>query len=59
VLEYVVLSRLLQTSAVKPEYVEVRDAVTLEKIEEITRPSVIAVAARVGKARLIDNRVLR
>lgn len=59
VLEYVVLSRLLQTSAVKPEYVEVRDAVTLEKTEEITRPSVIAVAARVGKARLIDNRVLR
>jgi pantoate--beta-alanine ligase len=41
------------------EYVEVRDAESLEKMVNITKPAVVAVAARVGKARLIDNRVLR
>jgi pantoate--beta-alanine ligase len=40
------------------EYVEVRDAITLEEISAIGAPAVIAVAARVGKTRLIDNIVL-
>jgi pantoate--beta-alanine ligase len=37
------------------QYVEVRDAETLEKVEVIHRPSVIALAAIVGGVRLIDN----
>jgi pantoate--beta-alanine ligase len=59
VLEEIVRSRLLQTTLVDPEYVEVRDAESLERVRQIIKPSVIAVAAGVGKARLIDNRVLR
>jgi pantoate--beta-alanine ligase len=59
VLEEIVRSRLLKTSLVTPEYVEVRDTESLERVRQITKPSVIAVAAGVGKARLIDNRVLR
>jgi pantothenate synthetase len=35
------------------------DAETLEPIERIERDAVIAVAAFVGKARLIDNVILR
>ncbi|RMG57752.1 MAG: pantoate--beta-alanine ligase [Deltaproteobacteria bacterium] len=40
------------------QYAEVRDAETLEVIERIDRPAVIAVAAVVGPARLIDNVVI-
>jgi pantoate--beta-alanine ligase len=41
------------------EYVEVRDARTLEEIEFIEGEAVIALAAKVGKVRLIDNLILR
>lgn len=37
------------------QYVEIRDAATLERIENVSRPAVIAVAAIVGSVRLIDN----
>ena len=40
------------------QYVEIRDAETLERIENVSRPAVIAVAAVVGPTRLIDNIVL-
>lgn len=40
------------------QYVEVRDAETLEEIKNVDRPAVVAVAAFLGKARLIDNIVL-
>lgn len=40
------------------QYVEVRDAETLEEINTVERPAVIAVAAYLGKARLIDNIVI-
>jgi pantoate--beta-alanine ligase len=40
------------------EYVEVRDAITLQEIGAVNAPAVIAVAARVGRTRLIDNVVL-
>ncbi len=40
------------------QYVEVRDAETLEAVERVKRPAVIAVAAFVGNARLIDNVVV-
>jgi pantoate--beta-alanine ligase len=39
------------------EYVEIRDAKTLEEIEFIEAQAVIALAVKVGKVRLIDNLV--
>ena len=46
-------------SLVRTDYVEICDARTLEPIERIDRDAVIAVAAYVGKVRLIDNFVYR
>jgi pantoate--beta-alanine ligase len=40
------------------EYVEVRDASSLEPMPSLTGEFVVALAARVGKARLIDNVVV-
>jgi len=40
---------------VKEDYVAVVDARTLEKVGAVRRRVLIAVAARVGGARLIDN----
>jgi pantoate--beta-alanine ligase len=40
------------------DYVELRDAVTLESVERVTRPALLALAVFIGKTRLIDNRVL-
>jgi pantoate--beta-alanine ligase len=40
------------------QYVEIRDAETLEKIDRVSRPAVIAVAAMVGSVRLIDNMMI-
>ena len=37
------------------QYAELRDAETLEEIRKLDRPAVLALAAFVGKARLIDN----
>jgi pantoate--beta-alanine ligase len=39
------------------EYVKLCDAETLEELERIGDPAVLALAVRIGKARLIDNRV--
>ncbi len=41
------------------DYVDVRDARTLEEIEIIEDDAVIALAMRVGKVRLIDNMIFR
>jgi pantoate--beta-alanine ligase len=40
------------------QYVEIRDAETLARVEYVRRPAVIAVAAIVGPTRLIDNIVI-
>jgi pantoate--beta-alanine ligase len=40
------------------DYVEVVDAETLQPIERIERPALVAVAAFFGAARLIDNCIL-
>jgi pantoate--beta-alanine ligase len=46
----------LRSSGIEPEYVEARAAEDLSPIAELNgRPVLVAVAARVGKARLIDN----
>jgi pantoate--beta-alanine ligase len=49
----------LAAAAIEPEYLEARDAETLEPVEGQTgRPILVAVAAKVGGARLIDNVVI-
>jgi pantoate--beta-alanine ligase len=48
---------LEQTPEVQVEYIEAVDARTLEKVERIEHPVVVAIAARVGQTRLIDNMV--
>lgn len=50
---------LRASNLVKPQYVEVVDAETLMPVSCVERDTVIAVAAYVGKARLIDNVILR
>jgi pantoate--beta-alanine ligase len=46
----------LRNSGIQPEYVEARAAEDLSPIAELNgRPVLVAVAARIGKARLIDN----
>jgi pantoate--beta-alanine ligase len=48
--------RELAAAGIEPEYLEARDAETLEPVKQIGgRPVLVAVAARVGAARLIDN----
>jgi pantoate--beta-alanine ligase len=46
----------LSAAGIEPEYLEARDAEDLSPVTELgSRPVLIAVAARVGGARLIDN----
>jgi pantoate--beta-alanine ligase len=46
----------LRVAGIEPEYLEARDAEDLSPVTELgSRPVLIAVAARVGGARLIDN----
>ena len=44
-----------QQPGVTLEYIEIVDPNTLEKLSEIKTEALIAVAARVGTTRLIDN----
>jgi pantoate--beta-alanine ligase len=49
----------LAAAGIEPEYLEARDAETLSPVGSFNgRPVVIALAARVGPARLIDNLVI-
>jgi pantoate--beta-alanine ligase len=49
----------LRNAGIDPEYVEARDAENLTPIAELNgRPVLLAVAAQVGRARLIDNVVI-
>jgi pantoate--beta-alanine ligase len=46
----------LAAAGIEPEYLEARDAESLQPVAELEgRPVLIAVAAEVGPARLIDN----
>jgi pantoate--beta-alanine ligase len=48
--------RELEAAGIEPEYLEARDPETLEAVNEIDgRQVLVAIAARVGGARLIDN----
>jgi pantoate--beta-alanine ligase len=53
-----VLAEIEGGPGVRAEYVEVVDAETLARVEDLSGPAVIAVAARVGRTRLIDNLLL-
>jgi pantoate--beta-alanine ligase len=54
-----VASEELRNAGIEPEYVEARDAEDLSPLAELNgRPVLLAVAARVGRARLIDNIVI-
>jgi pantoate--beta-alanine ligase len=48
----------ISASGVEPEYAEVVDPRTLGPIERAAGGTLLAVAARVGKTRLIDNALL-
>jgi pantoate--beta-alanine ligase len=52
--------RELAAAAIEPEYLEARDAETLERVHTLEgRPVLVLVAAQVGAARLIDNVLVR
>lgn len=52
--------RELAAAGIEPEYLEARDPDDLSAVSELRdRPVLVAVAARVGGARLIDNVVIR
>jgi pantoate--beta-alanine ligase len=52
--------RELEAARVEAEYLEARDAENLEPVAELDgRPVLVAVAARLGGARLIDNVLIR
>jgi len=45
----------LQQAGFRPDYFEIRDAATLEEPNAQSREVVVLTAARIGRARLIDN----
>ena len=52
-------ARELDAAGVDPEYMELRSAKDLSPVERVNGSALLAVAARVGRARLIDNTILR
>ena len=50
--------RVLADAGIAPEYLELRDAETLRPVTRVDADVLLAVAARVGAARLIDNHLL-
>lgn len=57
-----ILTTVAQTLAKEPqvevEYIDLVDPATLQPLEQITTQGLLALAARVGSARLIDNMIL-
>lgn len=49
---------LAQQGGVRLEYASLCHPETLEEVSEVTRPTLLAIAAWVGEVRLIDNRVI-
>jgi pantoate--beta-alanine ligase len=49
----------LQSAGVVPEYLELRCPDDLSVVESVTTEALLCVAARIGKARLIDNVILQ
>jgi pantoate--beta-alanine ligase len=49
----------LEAAGIEPDYVELRSATDLSPVERVNGSTLLAVAAHVGGARLIDNTILR
>jgi len=49
----------LAAAGIEPEYLELRNTTDLSPAERVNGSTLLAVAARIGRARLIDNTVLR
>jgi len=58
-IQEMISKNLLLHKDIRIEYVEIIDARTLAHVKEITPPVLIAVAAFVGKTRLIDNAIIK
>lgn len=54
-----VKSSIEKQAEIKIEYVELVDPVTLQPLKSITENGLLAIAAKIGKTRLIDNVLLR
>jgi pantoate--beta-alanine ligase len=48
----------LRRAGVEPDYLQLRSATDLSPVERVNGSTLLAVAARVGRARLIDNAIL-
>ncbi len=48
----------LDTAGIDPEYLELRSTTDLSPVERVNGSTLLAVAARVGRARLIDNTII-
>jgi pantoate--beta-alanine ligase len=48
----------LERAGLKPDYLQLRSANDLSPVERVNGSTLLAVAARVGRARLIDNAIL-
>jgi pantoate--beta-alanine ligase len=45
-------------SAIEPEYVDLVNPETLEPVDELQRPALLLLAARLGETRLLDNAII-
>lgn len=54
-----VTGELKKESLARVEYVSLIDAESLQDVDQLERPAVLALAVRIGKARLIDNQILK
>jgi pantoate--beta-alanine ligase len=49
----------LDAAGIEPEYLELRSETDLSPAERVNGSTLLAVAARIGRARLIDNTILK
>ncbi|MFE6736012.1 pantoate--beta-alanine ligase [Microbacterium sp. NPDC057650] len=52
-------SRVLADAGIRPDYLELRDNDDLREVDRLDGEALLAVAAKVGSARLIDNHILK
>jgi len=58
VLRDIAIGKLARTPEFRVEYLEIVDDETLERVETVSRPALVAAAVHLGRTRLIDNIVL-
>lgn len=51
--------RIRKEPSASIDYIEICDADTLKPVDKITKPTVVALAVKIGRTRLIDNMVIR